>query len=59
MFELRITQKQDHFTKRSWFELFELESGEVIFDHESEERVESYAKEFVALRPGQYKLSED
>jgi hypothetical protein len=55
-FELKIFERNDHFNKRKWFELTELKSGEVIFEHELQERVLNYAEEFVKLRPGQYKL---
>lgn len=55
-FELKIFERNDHFNKRKWYELTELESGEVIFEHEIQERVLSDAEEFVRLRPGQYTL---
>lgn len=56
MLELKIFEKTHHFTQTSWWELTELESGEVIFDHAEKSLVEAYADEFVKLRSDKYTL---
>lgn len=55
-FELKIFERQDHYNKRKWYELTELESGEVLFEDELYTKAFDYAVKLMHKHPGQYKL---
>lgn len=55
-FELKIFERNDHRNGVMWFELTELESGEVLFEHELESEVIAYAHDLIRKHPGEYDL---
>lgn len=55
-FELKIFEQLNHFNGDKWFELTELESGEVLFEHELYSKAYDYAVELMNKHPGEYDL---
>lgn len=55
-FELEIFARFNHFNGEKWFELTEIESGEVLFEHEQASKVLAYAHDLMRKHPGKYEI---
>ncbi len=55
-FQLEIFARINHFTGEKWFELTEIESGEVLFEHEQASEVLAYAHALMRNHPGKYEI---
>lgn len=51
--DLKISEQLAHYTTESWWELFDVESGEVIFDADSYEECKAH---FDTLPQDKYEL---